>query len=312
MQLYDTDLNPLTAFPLGQELHGQIQDLVIASDGASAFVTVNRDENEATVLRVRLADGETLAQRHLAEHGVPPSLTLVAKGRRILMASFRPENQSREGHLIVFDSDSLGVVTQLPICAGRPTGIAVLSDIERAYVRCTNSDALVEVDLKLGRLVQMTALPPPGCGDGQLAAVRTGSRLYMPCATSGQLIYLDRRTLAPIDSVRIGTGIRSVHVDRRGEFALVSRPSESELVLVDLGARQVHRRSPIPGPIKGLTIQAGDGWIFAAASHTAPFSELLSLIVPELRTVAAARLAGEAMSLDIWPRGQTPVLNWLK
>ena len=312
MQLYDTDLNPLTAFPLGQELHGQIQDLVIASDGASAFVAVSRNENEASVLRVRLADGETLAQRHLAEHGVPTSLKLVAKGRRILMASFRPENQSREGRLIAFDTDSLGVVTQLPICAGRPTGIAVLSDIERAYVRCTNSDALVEVDLKLGRVVQMTALPTPGCGDGQLAAVRTGSRLYLPCATSGQLIYLVRRTLAPIDSVRIGTGIRSVHVDRRGEFALVSRPGESELVLVNLGARRVHRRSPIPGPIKGISIQTGDGWIFAAASRTAPSSGLLSLTVPELQTVAAVRLPGEAVSLDIWPRGQTPVLNWLK
>ncbi len=319
--LLDADLTTsyTISLPPGPKSMRRVDNVLLGSDGGTVYVA-GATGPEGTVLRLRTTDGVTIDQWRLASGMVPRALALLPDSRTLLVASNHVDDQ--KGVVSFLATDSLIELASLTPCQGDVGDLAMLRQGDRVYARCTGAlDAVVELDTRLRRIVRTAPLGEGGpsptsstrCGPGGIALSRTGTVLFALCSTSGTLLYLDRVTFRPFDSVTVGPGGYRIAVSPRGSRAVLSFPTLNEVVLVDLRGRAVAARLPTPAGPSGVTISPDGRWAFVAARGAETnLATLLKIDLRSSRVVATTTIPRGSQAVSVWPGRRSPVMRWRK
>ncbi len=303
--IYDEQLVPLDTVELDSAREAATGDVLFTGDGVS-LLSVGTDAHGGGLRRSgRLARG-ILQTTHLSEaaHRIVP----FSDGRRILVLGALSGGDALVGTARVIDVDSFGELS-LPItaCSGAAVDAAVHRDGAKAFVVCED-DSISEIDAILNQVVRNTSLSlDRDCGVAGAALSPSGSLLLVPCARSGWMLYIDRVSLTPLDSVQVGPGAHSVVVLPGTREAIVA--FSREIVFVDLGSLRVRRRAQFATEIHQVESGA-DGRSIAILGTADGHARILLVDRASGALVREAAAPPRATSVAVWPGREFPVMIW--
>jgi len=300
LALFDGQALHVTAWSLA----AQPTTLQSTGDGAGILIGAEAGAQSGAIGWLRRADGAELVQRQLG--GPVRALSLDREGRRVfvLIAGDR-------GGLTVLRADRLTEERVIPICP-EPVSLSFTREGDRAYVICRPGTA-AEVDARLLIVVRRRELggdSGQACGAGRAALSANGTLLFVPCARTGQLLYVDRATFKPWDSVSVGVGAAATAVTS-GAVAVTVLPDSDRVVLVNLRSKALVARVATPSNPVDVALSAGGGVAFVVtAGRGGAWGTLLQI---DTRTGAELRRAGlgpGARAVYVWPGQRDPRMSW--
>jgi len=320
--MFDSDLtagHTILSLP-AERLTAATMRASFSSGGETVFFTEAK-QNSGYVGLVRRYDGVLLGRWQPPNNLVPQNFALLDESRTLLVTLRQVHDQPGPGALSFLSTGTLAEAGRLEVCEGNPDGIAVMRGLSRAYVRCVGDEAsVVEIDLELQRTVKTVAIGTYGatdsvvsgnlCGSGGIALSRTGGVLLLPCNQSGQLMYLDRLTLELLDSVPVGPGMFDIAISPRRSVAALIAPKDTVLMLLNLTARSVIRRSHLPGFPTALSVDSKGQWLFVALQKEGAAGELVRLDMRTGKVEAAAPIPNGVTAVTLWPGRWNSVITW--
>ncbi len=296
---------------------GKIRSLTFSSGGEVLYLAAA--DGPGGVTMVRRYDGEVLARWELPAGQAPGALALLPSARTLLVAHYSSEDSAQSGTLSFLSARDLSESRRLEVCEGRPDDLAVMRGGERAFVRCAGRRAaVVVVDLELHRVVRTiylgesevadSALGANSCGTGGIALSRTEALLLVPCSLSGYLVYLDRLTQEPFDSVFVGPGIEGIATSPRRPYALLTSTEPAAISFIDLRTRRTVAQIPVAEKPRSLAI-SGDGSVAAVSTGNHDTGALLLLDIDAQHVLSTVQIPG-AGDVSVWPGRWSPVLTW--
>jgi DNA-binding beta-propeller fold protein YncE len=149
-----------------------------------------------------------------------------------------------------------------------------------------------------------------GAGPGVLSANET--LLLVPCGASGRLLYLDRATLEPWDSLQVAAGISRVVV-APGGLAAVLLPDSDRVAIVDLRAkRRVANVPTAPGPVDAALDAAGQMAFVLAAGRSGSAGGLLVISLRDGTVLEQASLPAGGRAVAVWPGRRKVRMSWVR
>lgn len=301
LALFDGHLQSRGTLPVAP----QASALEGTADGSSIVLGAESGAESGVVTWLRRTDGAAILRR---EFGGPiRGVALDREGRRVFVLS-----AGAAGGLTILRADRLTEERAIPVCP-EPVSLAFAPDGDRVYVTC-RPGAVVEVDPKL-QIVLRTALVGAdsgrACGAGRSALSTNGTLLYVPCARTGQLLYLDRATLKPWDSVSVGVGA-AVAVVTPGAVAVTLLPDSDRVVLVNLRSKAlVATVATGPNPVDVALSASGRLALVVTAGRDGAAGALLEMDTQTGATRRRAALAPGARTVYVWPGRRDSRLYWI-
>jgi DNA-binding beta-propeller fold protein YncE len=193
-----------------------------------------------------------------------------------------------------------------------PQALAFTREGDQAYVTCAPG-SVAEVDPTLEYLVRRTFVAADSgraCGAGRSALSPNNTFLYIPCAHTGRLLYVDRVTLKPWDSTDVGVGISAVAA-APGALAVVLQPDSDRVVLVDLARRARLAAITTPPQPTAVTLSADGRLAFVVcAGRAGTPGVLLQLDARTGAVLARAALPAGAGAVYAWPGPYNSRMHW--
>jgi DNA-binding beta-propeller fold protein YncE len=273
-------------------------------DGTTLYLALHSDQN-AAVVRLARATGSVLERRSLPEDSVT-GLWLLRDGQTLVAAG------ATTLHFLPADLSDTG--RQIAICDGPITGATPFGVRDRAYAICGES-TLVEIDSKLEIAVRSASVIPADspdgvvCGTGGVATSPSGSIVYVLCRRSGLLLYIDRLTLIPFDSVDVGAGGQDMALVPGGRRTVITRPSASELVVVDLREREVESRLHVESPWSAAVGMDGRYAYVTTHEDQSP-GRLLRIDLESAAVAGDTQALPGPLDITLWPSTHSPKMRW--
>ena len=297
--LFDRQLRPTG----GLRLDAPATALEGAGDGLGMLIgsTVGA---QGSVSWVRRTDGVTILQRDV---GSPVGgLWLDREGRRVFALKGGPA-----GSLGILLADRLTEIQTIPVCS-EPVGLAFAPDGDRVYLTC-RPGAVVEVDTRLGIVVKSAwvgADSGRACGAGRGDLSANGTLLYVPCAATGRLLYLDRATLKPWDSLAVGPGAAVTAVTPRA-VAVILLPDSNRVRLVNLRSKTLVAELAAPHPVDVALSADGRLAFIAAAGRGGADGELVEVSTQSGDVLGRATVPGGGRAVYVWPGRRDARMRWV-
>jgi hypothetical protein len=273
-------------------------------DGLGILIGSGAGAGAGRVSWVRRTDGATL---HGHELGGPiGGLWVDREGRRVFALV-----GGAVGGLRILGADRLTETRTIPVCS-EPVSLVLAPDGDRAYVTC-RPGAVVEVDAQLQMVVRSAWLGADsgracGAGRGDLSA--NGTLLYIPCAGTGRLLYLDRATLTPWDSMPIGAGAAVTAVTPHA-VAVILLPDSDRVLLVNLRSKTLVAAVATPNPVDvALSADSRIAFVVGAGRGGAE-GELLKVATQTGGVLGRAAVPAGGRAVHVWPGRREPRVYWV-
>ncbi|MBI2401510.1 MAG: hypothetical protein HYV20_01970 [Gemmatimonadetes bacterium] len=273
-------------------------------DGFGVLIGSGAGAQAGGVTWLRRTDGETILQHQL--NAPVRGLWSDREGRRVFALG-----GGAVGTLRILRADRLTQSRAIPVCA-EPVSLVFAPDGDRAYVTC-RPGVVVEVDANLQIVVRSAWVGPDsgrscGAGRGDLSA--NGTLLFVPCATSGRLIYMDRATLKPWDSMPVGVGAKVMAVTP-GAVAVTLFPDSDRVALVNLRSKRLIAVVSIPNPVDVALSADGRLAFVLAAERTGAEGALLQMDTRTGAELGRVVLRGGGRAVYVWPGRREPRMYWV-
>jgi hypothetical protein len=304
----DANLAPADTLDLDPGLDGDaaVAQLLPAPSGTGLYLALVGAAG-SSVVEVGQRNGAQVSDIAAAP-GKTGRLHVTPKGKNILLLV--------DGSVLFVDPRGREPDRRVRVCDGQAVGVTVMRAGDRAFVTCA-ADAVTELNLELRRILQSVQLGEPsrtdgagGCSPGIPALSLNETVLFVPCAKSGRLLYLDRVTLNPLDSVELGASVRSVHLSRKLNKAVVTFTSRPAVAIV-----QVRRRETVVLQTSGQLVDlalSGDGlraYLLLADTGDGTRS-VASVDLASTEIVGRVTVPSWAAAITTWPTERTPVMWW--
>jgi hypothetical protein len=273
--------------------------LGISHGGGSAVTWINRSTGFSLARLQLLQDSLTLLRllpdaRSLAITTVPAASSVASESAL---------------HIVPTDLSAPG--TRIPLCGGAVVGLATYGVRDRMYALC-RGDELAEIDRKLGVRVRSIRLSPapsaPACDAADVHTSSNGSVVFVLCAGTGALLYLDRVQLTPFDSLFVGVGAQQLARTPSGRYAAITRPRDNELVIVDVRQRHIMHRLPVDG-VSHVAIGI-DGRVAFVTATTAMESLLYRVTLATGEVQQRQLTVRVPQGVVVWPGPKSPKMRW--
>jgi DNA-binding beta-propeller fold protein YncE len=285
----------------------------LAPDGTTLYAA-RRTPTAGALVRARVADGVILDRVDFFD-GAPAIVSALYDGRTVLAATV-----SRSGPaprtLVHFLIRDLSAQTEpVPACDAAIRGLATTRGSERIYALC-DGDTLAELDRGLRTLVRTTSVDGPGetsgarCDATDVAVSSNGSIVFVLCAAAGTIRYLDRLTLQPLDSLAVGSGGRRWARSPDGQYAVVLRPDEHEIVVADLRRRAVTGRPTVPFAPGTVVVGSDSRVAYVTAGDGTGEGVIVEIALASGTVVREHGTVPRAVALSAWPGDESPVMHW--
>ena len=299
MALFDDHLQSTGAWHLDTPADA----IASTGDGLGILIGSATGAGAGSVSWVRRTDGATLLRRQLTRS--VNGLWLDREGRRVFALGAGPA-----GSLGFLVADSLTEIQAIPVCS-EPVSLVFAPDRDRLYLTC-RPGTVVEVDARLQIVVRSAWIGADSgraCGAGPSDLSANGTLLYVPCAGTGRLLYLDRATLAPWDSMPVGAGAAAVAVTPRA-FAVILLPDSDRVLLVNLRSKTVVAAAAAPNPVD-VALSADGSLAFVAAAGRGGDGELLKIATQTGRVLGRATVRAGGRVVHVWPGRGDSRMYWV-
>jgi DNA-binding beta-propeller fold protein YncE len=289
--LFDGELRPAGHV----RLPAPAERLLFAPDGASLFAGISPTAGATVLARFGRGQGVALVSGR-ALFGAVRRIALAADGQTLLVAL---------GSQIGLGIASTGTLAVERPLAGCDANDLVLTETgERVYVLC-DEDHIAEVDPALRLVVRKALLSADSipCRPRAGALSVNGTVLFVACAASGRLLYLDRVTLKPFDSVAVAPGTARLVLTPDGRRALLANPDAGALAVIDVRARTARRFVAIPGATDIAV--AADGRAFVLGAR-----RLVEVDAYEGRVYREIEVDEGARAVAAWPGPAEARMSW--
>jgi DNA-binding beta-propeller fold protein YncE len=286
--------------------HLPLEPLALESTGDGAAILAGGSTGAQSGMVVWLRRSE---RRVVVEHSTAGPVSVVSLDREGGEALVLTAGAS--ARLSFLSTGQLAETRSLPVCS-EPVALSFTREGDRAYVTC-RPGSVVEVDPRLEMVVQTALVGADsgrGCGAGRGALSANGTLLYVPCAASGQILYLDRVTLRPWDSVFVARGVGSLAITPEA-LAVALLPDSNRLALVDL--RRKHRLASVSlarNPVD-VALSASGRQAFVLAGAPGGEGALWKLDLHGGAVLARAAIPGGGRVVHVWPGRREPRMRWV-
>jgi hypothetical protein len=298
--LFDSALRPTERLTVP----GEPTALESTGDGMSLLVGGAQDDGSGGLTWIGRADGARVL--HVALPGPVRDVRLHNDGNTLfVLAAGYPGGVSVRGTTALSQQRWIGVCDV-------PQSLAFTREGDQGYVICAPG-TIAEVDPTLEYLVRQVFVGADSgrvCGAGRSALSPNNTFLYVPCALTGRLLYVDRVTLEPWDSTEVGPGIAAVAA-AAGAVAVVLQPDSDRVVLVDLArhARRATVATPADPSAVALSADGRRAFVACAGRAGSP-GALLELDVRTGTLLARATLPPGADAVYAWPGPHKSRMPW--
>jgi DNA-binding beta-propeller fold protein YncE len=285
----------------------------LAPDGTTLYAA-HRSPTAGALVRARVADG-TVLDRVDFFSGSPAIVYPLYDGRTVLAATVTHAVAGSQTLLHFLGTDLSAQSEPIPVCSAGIRGLATARTTDRLYALC-DGDVLVDLDRRLRtfvRSVELTAgdAPTGAACDAQAVAVSSnGSIVFVLCAGTGTIRYLDRVTLEPVDSLEVGVGAQIWARSPDGQYAVMLRPAEREIVVADLRRRVVTGRPLSDLTPYAVTVGSDSRTAFVAAGDGVARGAVLEIDLASGAVVREHGSAARPVALSVWPGEESPVMRW--
>jgi DNA-binding beta-propeller fold protein YncE len=211
----------------------------------------------------------------------------------------------------MLDAETLVPDRAVSLCSD-PWPPAFSRDGDRAYVVC-RPGLVIEVDPALALVLRRAVVAADSgrsCEAGPAALSSNETLLLVPCRASGRLLYLDRATLEPWDSMAVAPGISRV-APAGGGIAVVLVPDSDRALILDLrGKRRLAGVPTAPAPVEVALDAAGRRAFVLAAGRSSAAGGVLAIELPSGAVRARVDLPPGARTLAIWPGARKVRMRW--
>lgn len=264
-----------------------------AADGAGLYVALAIHPGETAVAQLPRTGGVVLPSAPVA--GTAVDLAVARDSRSLYLAVSGPN-----GGVSMMDPAALIERRRLEVC-DTARALVTTGDGERLYLLC-GDDRIAEIDPELEIVIRVQRLAAP-CDAARLALSRTEGVIFVPCRARGQVWYLDRRTLAPFDSLTVPPGVHGIAATPNRRRVLLTLPAEARVLVADPDRRAIVSSIETPPNPTDLIVSGGVAYVLAGATVLA--------LDPETGVVGArAVLSGAGSGLAAWPGAREPRPVW--
>lgn len=268
--------------------------LRFAPDGAGLYAALAIDTGGSVVALVPRAGGAVRLSPPLA--GTAVDLGLARDSRTLYLAL-----SGAGGGVSFLDLAALRERRRLEVC-DTALALAATRDGERLYLLC-GGDRIAEIDPGLEIVVRIQRFAS-ACHAARLALSGTEGLLLVPCSAGGRLLYLDRRTLAPLDSLTLEPGLHGIAVARGGR-AVVTVPAANRVLVADLRARTLVHDMGMLEQLSGVAVDAAGRGVYVLTRSALLMLDLETGTIPR-----RAALTRGASGLAVWPGPREPRPAW--
>jgi hypothetical protein len=205
------------------------------------------------------------------------------------------------GGLSVVDLATLAERRRLEVCPD-PLELGLMRDGRRAFILCRPGE-IAEIDLALGILVRKEPLEG-SCGARSFFLSSSETALLVWCA-AGKLLFLDRVSMVPFDSLAGEPGEAMLVALRGGRTAGVIYRDPPRIALIDVSARRFAGGVSLQDTVGVVAVSAGGRFLYLAAG-----GRLLRLDVSRVAIDRSAKLQGRPAGLALWPGDWESRLRW--
>ncbi len=311
--IYDGDLLAADTIALSNLHPGRRMGAWLAYDGTTLFAAQSTAPAGALV-RGRIADGSVL-DRVDFYRGAPAIVYPLFDGQTVLALTVERVGIAARSTLHFLGLDLSADATPVPVCDARALGLATARASERLYVLCDH-DLVVELDRALRTLIRATQLPAIGrtarapCGASDIGIASTGSIVFVLCGETGRLLYLDRVTLEPLDSLDVGHGGMALARAPGGQHVVVTRPAMREIVVADVRRRLVVGRISTEHIPLAVATGADSRVAFVASGIPRVPGTLLKIDLETATILTEVMTVEMPITLSVWPGEESPVMRW--
>jgi DNA-binding beta-propeller fold protein YncE len=283
-----------------------LEPLALAStgDGAAILAGGSTGAQSGVVAWLRRSDRRVVVERSTG--GPVPVVSLDREGNEALVLT-----AGTNARLSFLSANRLLQTRSLPVCS-QPVALSLTREGDRAYVTC-RPGSVAEADPRLEMLVQVAPLGADSgraCGAGRGALSANETLLYVPCAASGQILYLDRVTLRPWDSLFVARGVGTLAVTPDAVAAALL-PDSNRLALVDLRRkRRLGSVSLAPNPVD-VALSADGSLAFVLAAGAGGDGALWELDPHAGTVLARVAIPGGGRAVEVWPGRREPRMRWV-
>lgn len=311
--VYDADLRSTDTLPLPADGSGRRVGAWLAYDGTTLFAAHARARS-GSVERARLADGAVL-ERVDFYAGTPLVAAPLFDGRTVLAVTVDDPGASAHSTLHFLGLDLASRTAPIPVCDARVLGLATVRPNDRVYLLCVG-DRVIEVDRRLQTLIRTVQLPLPAeptqapCGASDVGIASTGSIVFVLCAGTGRLLYLDHVTLEPIDSLDVGAGGMRLARTPDGRHAVVTRPGRQDVVVADVRRRTIVGRVATDQPPLAVVADADSRTAFVTTGTPGAPGRLFRIDLPSATVLTDVPTVTMPVIVSAWPGEESPVMRW--
>jgi hypothetical protein len=311
--VFTSDLRTADTVPVPEDGPGQHTGAWLAYDGTTLFAA--RATAAAGALeRARLADG-ALLERVDFYAGTPALVHPLFDGRTVMVATVERSGLAVRSTLHFLTLDLSSQTSPVPVCDTRVLGLATVRPNDRVYLLC-DRDRVVEIDRRLRTLIRTVDLPAPAepeqspCGASDIGIASTGSIVFVLCGETGHLLYLDRVTLEPLDSLEVGYGGLRLARTPDGQHVVVTRPGRREVVVADVRRRTIVGRITTAYPPLAVVAGADSRTAYVSTGLPDVPGRLLRVDLPSATVSADVPTIPMPVTVSVWPGEESPVMRW--
>lgn len=285
----------------------------LAPDGSTLYAA-HRSATAGALVRARVADGAILDRVDFFA-GAPAVVHPLYDGRTVLAATEAPAAAGSQTLLHFLGTDLSAQSEPIPVCSTGIRGLATVRTTDRVYALC-DGDVLVDLDRRLRTFVRSVPLGAgapftgTGCDARAVAVSSNGSIVFVLCARSGTIRYLDRVTLEGVDSLAVGVGGESWARSPDGQYAVILRPAEREIVVADLRRRVITGRPTLEYAPRAVTVGSDSRSAFVAAGDGGTGGSIVEIDLASGAVVREHASAARPVALSAWPGEESPVMRW--
>jgi YVTN family beta-propeller protein len=239
------DRRVVTEVPVGERPN----QLALTPDGRHVWVLNNGSAS------ITIVDAESGAVARTVPSGRGPHIIVTNAARNAAIVTAEGDSS-----LEVFDLTTFERRSVVPVFAW-PRVLAVTEDGTTAFltIRWLNGALVVGLD-GAGPRDRIALGEPRFAAEGKdahgIALTPAGDELLLTTQITGQLTFVDPRSLAVRGEVHVGNDPNWVEVTSDGRFAVVSNTADNTIAIVDIAARRVTTTAPVGRAPKRLSLGA--------------------------------------------------------
>ena len=309
--------------------------LVFSPDRKDFYVTIGHGRPYGTALKYSSSDDRVEKQVELGLF--PATADVTPDGNFLFVVNFNLHGDPVPSNVSVVDVNQMMELARIPTCI-MPHGSRITRDGSKQYSACMMDDLLVEIDtekMAVSRTFRLSAGSERGYTglprkkenaertmehlQGSSATIpmnmagitcqptwaqpgMDGSRIYVACNKSNEIVEIDARTWSLVKRIPAGNGIYNLGVTPDEKLLIGTNKRDASISIFDVAEGKELARLPTKRKVvHGVTVSPDSRYAFVTVEGVGAEPGTVEIIdLAAKKTVATVDTPAQAAGIDFW------------